>query len=318
MAGSIREPEFIWHNGALIPWADARVHVLSVAVQFGASVFEGIRCYRTGAGPAIFRLREHLRRLQDSCRIYRIDLPYSLDELERACTGLVAANGLEQCYLRPMVLRGYGDMGMAAIGNPVEAYVTAWEWGSYLGGDAGGRGIEVCVSSWNRPAPNTFPALAKAAGHYNNATLIKLDALANGYAEAIALAPDGLVSEGSGQNVFVVRDGVLLTPPTGSSILAGITRSTVIDIAAELGIPVVQQPIPRELLYAADELFFTGTATEIAPIASVDRIDIGDGTPGPVTRRLRAAFDAVIAGRDPSRRAWLTPVATSQEESADG
>lgn len=317
MAGSIREPEFIWHNGTLIPWADARVHVLSVGVQFGASVFEGIRCYRTDAGPAVFRLREHLRRLHDSCRIYRIDLRYSIDELERACTGLVAANGLEQCYLRPMVLRGYGDMGMAALGNPVETYVTAWEWGNYLG-DADGRGIDVCVSSWNRPAPNTFPALAKSAGHYNNATLIKLDAMANGYAEAIALAPDGLVSEGSGQNVFVVRDGALLTPPLGSSILSGITRSAVIDIATALDIPVVQQPLPRELLYVADELFFTGTASEIVPIASVDRIDIGDGMPGPVTRRLRAAFDAIVAGRDPSRREWLTPVTTSQKETVDG
>lgn len=311
MTGAIREPKFIWHNGTLLPWADARVHILSGAVQFGSSVFEGIRCYRTQAGPAVFRLREHLRRLQDSCRIYRIALPYSLDALVRACTGLVAANGLEQCYLRPMVMRGYGDMGMAALGNPVETYISTWEWGAYLADDGSGRGIDVCVSSWNRPAPNTFPALAKSAGHYNNATLIKLDALANGYAEAIALAPDGMVSEGSGQNLFVVRDGMLLTPPVGSSILSGITRATVIDLAASLEIPVVEQPLPRELLYVADELFFTGTATEIVPIASVDRIDIGDGRAGPVTRRLRAAFDAVVAGRDPSRREWLTPVTSS-------
>lgn len=318
MGKSISAPEFIWHNGRHVRWADAQVHVLSVGVQFGSSVFEGIRCYATDAGPAVFRLREHLRRLQDSCRIYRIDLPYSLEALERACLDLVAANGLEQCYLRPMVMRGYGDMGMAAIGNPVETYIAAWQWGSYLDQSAADRGIDVCVSSWNRPAPNTFPALAKSAGHYNNATLIKLDAIANGFAEAIALSPDGMVSEGSGQNIFAVRDGVLITPPVDGSILSGITRSAVIAIARDLGIAFEQQPMPRELLYVADELFFTGTATEIAPIASVDHIRVGDGAIGPVTRRLRAAFHEIVHGRDAGRRDWLTPVTAGKREYVDG
>lgn len=318
MSRSISEPEFIWHNGRHIRWAEAQVHVLSVGVQFGSSVFEGIRCYRTDAGPAIFRLREHLRRLRDSCRIYRIELPYSIEALERACAGLVAVNGLEDCYLRPMVMRGYGDMGMAAIGNPVETYIAAWQWGSYLDQSEADRGIDVCVSSWNRPAPNTFPALAKSAGHYNNATLIKLDAIAGGFAEAIALSPDGMVSEGSGQNIFAVRDGVLITPPVDGSILSGITRSAVMEIAAALGIPVREQAFPREFLYIADELFFTGTATEIAPIASVDHIRIGDGMIGPVTRRLRDAFQDVVHGRDAERRDWLTPVRADKREDIDG
>jgi len=318
MGTSINEPEFIWHNGHLIPWNEARVHVLSGGVQFGSSVFEGIRCYRTADGPAIFRLREHLRRLQDSCRIYRIDLPYTIDELERACIGLVAANGLEDCYLRPMAMRGYGDMGMAAIGNPVETYISAWQWGSYLDQSEADRGLDVCVSSWHRPAPNTFPALAKSAGHYNNATLIKLDAIAKGFAEAIALSPDGMVSEGSGQNLFAVRDGVLIPPPVDGSILSGITRSAVIAIADDMGIAFEQQPMPREFLYIADELFFTGTATEIAPIASVDHIRIGDGMIGPVTRRLRAAFQDIVHGRQEGPRNWLTPVSVGKREEVNG
>ncbi|MGV3481863.1 MAG: branched-chain amino acid transaminase [Sphingobium sp.] len=318
MGKSINEPDYIWHNGRHVRWADAQVHILSGGVQFGSSVFEGIRCYRTDAGPAIFRLREHLRRLHDSCRIYRIDLPYSIDALERACIDLVAANGLEDCYLRPMVMRGYGDMGMAAIGNPVETYIASWQWGSYLDHSEADRGIDVCVSSWNRPAPNTFPALAKSAGHYNNATLIKLDAIAGGFAEAIALSPDGMVSEGSGQNIFAVRDGVLITPPVDGSILSGITRSAVMEIASALGIPVRESAFPREFLYIADELFFTGTATEIAPIGTVDHIRIGDGRIGPVTERLRAAFQDVVRGRVKDRKNWLTPVRAGEREDIDG
>lgn len=318
MSKSINEPDYIWHNGRHVRWADAQVHVLSVGVQFGSSVFEGIRCYRTDAGPAIFRLREHLRRLQDSCRIYRIDLPYSIDALARACIDLVAANGLEDCYVRPMVMRGYGDMGMAAIGNPVETYIASWQWGSYLDQSEADRGIDVCVSSWARPAPNTFPALAKSAGHYNNATLIKLDAIAKGFAEAIALSPDGMVSEGSGQNIFAVRDGVLITPPVDGSILSGITRSAVMEIAAALGIPVRESAFPREFLYIADELFFTGTATEIAPIGTVDHIRIGDGRIGPVTERLRAAFQDVVRGRVKDCKNWLMPVKAGKREDVDG
>lgn len=307
MVQQITEAKHVWHNGALIPWADATVHVLSSGVQFGSSVFEGIRCYETASGAAVFRLREHLRRLADSCRIYRIDLPYSLEELERACLDLVKANGFSACYLRPMVMRGFGDMSMASLGNPVETYIAAWVWGQYLNGDVT-RGLDVCVSSWNRPAPNTFPALAKAAGHYNNATLIKLEALANGYSEAIALAPDGMVSEGSGQNLFLVRDGVLMTPPVGSSILSGITRASVIDLARARGIPVEIAAIPRELLYVADEAFLAGTATEIAPIGSVDRISLGNGGVGPITKQLRTDFLSIVTGRTPDKHGWLTSV----------
>lgn len=308
MSGHITPPQYIWHNGNNINWQDAQVHILTSAVQFGSSVFEGIRCYSTPSGPAIFRLREHMRRLHESCKIYRIDLPYSIDELAQGCVDLVRVNSLDECYVRPMVLRGYGDMSMVADGNPVETYIAAWKWGIYLGGNGTDKGLDVCVSSWNRPAPNTFPALAKSAGHYNNATLIKLDAKANGYSEAIALSPDGMVSEGSGQNVFLVRDGVLISPPVNGSILSGITRSAVIELAAALGVPFEERQVPRELLYIADELFLTGTATEIAPIGSVDRIRIGDGRAGPVTKKLQTAFLDIVHGRVADERGWMTPV----------
>lgn len=308
MSSNIDAPEFIWHNGRHIPWAEANVHILATGVQFGLSVFEGIRCYKTPAGSAIFRLREHLQRLRDSCRIYRIDLPYSLDELTQGCIDLIRANQLDECYVRPMVMRGYGDMGMASVGNPIEVYIAVWKWGAYLSQLDADKGLDVCVSSWNRPAPNTFPALAKAGGHYTNAALIKLDALAKGFAEAIALTPDGMVGEGSGQNVFAIRDGVLMTPPVNGSILSGITRSAVLELAEELKLPVEQCDLPRELLYVADELFFTGTATEIVPIGSVDRIAIGDGRAGPVTRQLRKALLDVMHGRVADHRNWLTLV----------
>ncbi len=306
MAASITEPEFIWHDGTLLRWNEAKVHILTAAVQFGASVFEGIRCYCTPGGPAIFRLQDHLRRLAQSCRIYRMPLAHSLADLERGCTDLVRANGLDACYLRPMVLRGYGDMGMAAQGNPIETYIASWEWGRYLSGSD--DGVDVCVSSWSRPAPNSFPAMAKAAGHYNNAALIKMEALANGFSEAIALSPDGMVSEGSGQNIFACVDGMLLTPPVDGSILSGITRASVIALAADLGLTVQERRLPRELLYTADELFFTGTATEIMPIRSVDHIPVADGQPGPLTRQLRERFMGIVTGEAEDRHGWLTPV----------
>ncbi len=308
MSAFVKESALIWHNGRLIPWKDATVHILSTAVQFGSSVFEGIRCYKTKNGSAIFRLPEHLKRLHQSCRIYRIDLAYSVADLVDACRVTVRENGMEACYIRPMVLRGYGDMGMASTVNPIETYVTAWEWGNYLGQDGEQIGLDVCVSSWNRPAPNTSPGLAKAAGHYNNAQLIKLDALAKGFAEAIALSPDGLVSEGSGQNVFAVIDGALVTSPINGTNLSGITRDTVIKLAADLGIAVIERPIPRELLYVADELFYTGTATEIVSIRSVDHIKVGDGKIGPVTRSLHSAFQDIITGTVPDRHTWLTSI----------
>ena len=290
MAATFGESEWIWKNGTFVPWAEATLHLLSTAVQFGSSVFEGIRCYETPDGPAIFRLPEHLRRLRDSCRIYRMDPGYSEAELTEACRAVVRKNGLEACYLRPMVLRGYGSMVMDGIGSPIETYVPAWTWGAYLGREALEMGVDVCVSSWQRAHGNTFPGMAKAAGHYNNAQLIKLEAQANGYAEGIALTPAGTISEGSGQNLFAVVNGELLTPVIEGSNLQGITRASVIQLAEDLDIPLRETVMPREILYAVDELFFSGTASEITPIRSVDRIEVGEGRMGPVTRRLQERF----------------------------
>lgn len=304
----IAESPWIWKDGQLIPWADARVHLLSLAVQFGSSVFEGIRCYATAEGPAVFRLHDHLRRLFDSCRIYRMAPAYDVETLAEACTTLVARNELDACYIRPMVVRGYGDAGMLPVASPLETYIACWRWGTYLGEDALERGVDVCVSSWQRAEPNTYPALAKSAGHYNNAQLIKMEAAANGYAEAIALGPGGLVSEGSGQNLFLVKNGTLVTPSTDGTLLYGITRDTIIRLAEESGIPVREQAVPREMLYTADELFFTGTAAEVTPIRSVDRITIGAGRAGPVTRELQSRFMETVRGEVPDRHGWLTRV----------
>lgn len=308
MSSRLVEAEWIWKDGDLIPWADATVHVLSLAVQFGSSVFEGIRCYKTDDGPAIFRLPEHLRRLADSCRIYRIDLPYSADELTAACFAVIERNGLAECYLRPMVVRGYGAAGMNPEGSPVETYVAGWPWGAYLGPEALAKGVDVCVSSWHRPAPNTFPSAAKGAGHYNNAQLIKMEALANGYVEAIAVGPGGIVSEGSGQNLFLVRDDVLITPVIDGTSLTGITRDAVMTIARDMGIHVKETLVPRESLYTADELFFTGTASEVTPIRSVDKIPIGEGKAGPMTLELQKRFLAVASGKAEDTHGWLTHV----------
>lgn len=302
----IVEAAWIWRDGQFISWRDATVHVLSTAVQFGSSIFEGIRCYNTPNGPAIFRLREHIRRLMDSARIYRMDLPYTQEDIEKACSELVAKNGLDACYVRPMVLRGYGAAGLAATGSPIETYIACWPWGTYLGAGALEEGVDVRVSGWQRPHPNTFPALAKAAGHYNNSQLIKWEALADGYAEAIALGPGGMVSEGSGQNIFLVRDGVLITPFLDGTSLAGITRDSILKIARDLGIETREQLVQREALYTADELFFTGTAAEVTPIRSVDRIRIGSGVAGPVTRALQDRFMKIVHGETEDRHGWLT------------
>jgi branched-chain amino acid aminotransferase len=304
----ITEAPWIWRDGEVIAWRDANVHILSLAVQFGSSVFEGVRCYATPGGPAIFRWNDHLRRLFDSCRIYRMSPRWTPDELTLATAALIERNGLDACYIRPMVLRGYGDAGMLPVESPVETYIVCWPWGTYLGEGALEHGVDVCVSSWQRPQPNTFPSLAKAAGHYNNAQLIKMEAAANGFAEAIALSPGGLVSEGSGQNVMLVRDGTLITTPVDGTILQGITRASVIAIAHDLGIPIVERPIPREMLYAADEAFFTGTAAEITPIRSIDRIAIGAGAAGPITLRLQHRFLDIAHGRHPDDHDWLTHV----------
>ena len=306
MSTQLTEAEWIWKDGEFIKWQDATTHILSLAVQFGSSIFEGIRCYETNKGPAVFRLLEHLRRLEDSCRIYRIDIPHSRDELVAGSRAVIAKNGLESCYLRPMVLRGYGAAGMNPVGSPVETYLVCWPWGTYLGEDALEKGVDVCVSSWNRPAPNTYPASAKAAGHYTNPQLMKMEAIANGYTEAIALGPSGVVSEGSGQNLFLVRDETLYTPVIDGTLLRGITRDTVLIVAKEFGIPLREEPIPREMLYTADELFFTGTASEITPIRSVDRITVGAGRAGPITRRLQERFMDIVHGKVDDKHHWLT------------
>lgn len=308
MSGRLVETDWIWKDGEFIRWQDATVHVLSLAVQFGSSIFEGIRCYKTPRGPAIFRLDAHLRRLLDSCKVYRIDLGHTAEQLTEACCAVVDRNGLESCYIRPTVVRGYGSAGMLPDASPVETYVPAWPWGAYLGPEALEQGVDCCTSTWARPHPNTFPAMAKSAGHYNNAQLMKMEAVANGYVEAIALGPGGVVSEGSGQNVFLVRDGVLYTPQSDATWLFGITREAVLAIAADLGIPTREITVPREMLYMADEVFFSGTASEVTPIRSIDKIQVGAGRRGPVTERIQARFLAIAQGEHEDTHGWLTPV----------
>ncbi len=304
----LKPTEKIWHNGRFINWDDARIHVLSHVVSYGSSVFEGIRCYSTPAGPAIFRLPEHVRRLFDSAHIYRMEIPFTAQQISDAMVELVRVNNLDSCYLRPIVLRGYADVGVLPINNPVEVYIACWEWGQYLGEAALAEGVDVCVSSWTRIAPNTLPALAKAGANYMNSQLIRMEAHANGYAEGIALDASGYVSEGSGENLFVVRDGKIHTPPLGASVLPGITRDTVLRLAEVLEIPVVETIIPREMLYIADEVFFTGTAAEITPIRSVDRVKVGTGRRGPITERLQNEFFSIINGKSPDRFGWLRSV----------
>ena len=308
----LKPTEKIWHNGRFIAWDDAKIHVLSHVTSYGSSVFEGVRCYATPAGPAIFRVREHLRRLHDSAKIYRIELKYSIDQLAEAMAELVRVNHMDSCYFRPLVLRGYGDVGVLPTQNPTETYIACWEWGKYLGEDALAKGVDVCVSSWTRIAPNTLPALAKAGANYMNSQLIRMEAHLNGYAEGIALDSSGYVSEGSGENIFVVRDGKILTPPLGASVLPGITRDTIIQLSESLGIPVVETLVPREMLYIADEVFFSGTAAEVTPIASVDRIPIGKGSRGPITEKLQKAFFDIVDGKTPDRFGWLKPVGKNE------
>jgi branched-chain amino acid aminotransferase len=308
----LKPTEKIWHNGRFINWDDAKIHVLSHVVSYGSSVFEGIRCYATPSGPAIFRLREHIRRMMDSAKIYRMDnLGFTADQLADAMTELVRVNKMEACYLRPIVMRGYGEIGVYGQKNPIDIFVACWEWGKYLGEEALAQGVDVCVSSWSRMAPNTLPALAKAGANYMNSQLMKMEAIANGYTEGIALDVAGYVSEGSGENIFVVRDGKIHTPPLGASVLPGITRDAILTLARDLGIPVIETIIPRELLYIADEVFFSGTAAEITPIRSIDKITIGKGSRGPVAEQLQKAFFGVINGSAPDRHGWLTPCAVA-------
>ncbi|MDA2914000.1 branched-chain amino acid transaminase [Acidobacteriia bacterium AH_259_A11_L15] len=302
----VQKTEKIWHNGKLIEWDAASVHITSHVISYGSSLFEGIRCYATPSGPAIFRAREHAQRLVNSCRIYRIELPYSTEQLVQAMVEVVRVNKLPHCYLRPIVLRGYGEVGVTPFKSPIETYIACWPWGGYLGEDAVEKGVDVCISSWSRMAPNTLPAMAKSGANYMNSQLIKMEALLNGYVEGIALDTQGLVSEGSGENLFIIREGTAITPPLTNAILPGITRDTVITLCRDLDIPLLERPIPREELYLADEVFFVGTATEITPIRSIDKIQIGNGRRGPVTKKLQDEFFALVKGEKADRYAWLT------------
>ena len=307
----IQPTEKIWRNGQLIPWEQANIHVMSHVVHYGSSVFEGIRCYGQPSGAAVFRLPEHMQRLIDSAKIYRMTLPYTLDELCAAVVDVIENNGVAPCYIRPIALRGYGEIGVNPKGSPVDVFIANFPWGKYV---AGHGGADVCISSWNRLAPNTMPALAKAGANYVNSQLIRMEADVNGYAEGIGLDVNGLVSEGSGENIFVVRNGVLYTPPLANSALSGITRDSVLTIARHLGLPVVEQSMPRELLYIADEVFFTGTAAEVSPIRSIDRILVADGNPGPITKQVADEFFGIANGLKPDRFGWLTPVKVDAAE----
>ncbi len=295
----------IWMDGEFVDWDDAQIHVLSHVVHYGSSVFEGLRCYATPNGSACFRMQAHLERLRRSAKIYRMDIPYSDEELIAATKELIRVNGLDACYIRPAVFRGFGQMGVNPMHCPVQTMIAVWEWGAYLGDEAAREGIDVCVSSWARLAPDTMPSLAKAGANYMNSQLMKMEAILNGYVEAIALDVSGYVCEGSGENVFIVKDGGIVTPPSGASILPGITRHSVIVLAKDLGYEVRKQIIPREGLYIADEVFLTGSAAEITPVRSVDHIQVGDGRPGPVAVQLREAFMDIVTGAAPDRHGWM-------------
>jgi branched-chain amino acid aminotransferase len=301
----LQTTEHIWHNGKLIRWEDANIHVMSHVVHYGSSVFEGIRCYQQPSGAGVFRLDEHMARLVDSAKIYRMPLPYTVDQLSAAVVDVIEANGVTPCYIRPIAFRGYGEIGVNPLKSPVEIYIANFPWGKYVPGNAG---ADVCVSSWSRLAPNTMPSLAKAGANYMNSQLIRMEAEVNGYDEGIALDVNGYLSEGSGENLFIVRGGILYTTPLSNSVLSGITRASIITIAKELGITVVEQTLPRELLYIADEAFFTGTAAEVTHLRSVDRILVGDGTMGPITKAIHDEFFALVNGTKPDRHNWLTPV----------
>ena len=304
---TVKKTEKIWHNGTFINWDDANIHVASHVVSYGSSVFEGIRCYKTTQGPAIFRLQDHMQRLLNSAHIYRMGINFSVDDLSQAAVELVRVNKMDACYLRPIILRGYGEVGVNPHNVPVETYLACWDWGKYLGEEALREGVDVCVSSWSRPAPNTLPQMSKAAANYMNSQLIRMEAMVNGYVEGIGLDVHGYVSEGSGENIFLVMDGVVITPPFSSGVLPGITRHTILTICRDMDIPVAEQTIPREMLYIASEVFFVGTAAEVTPIRSIDRITVGTGARGPITKRLQDEFFALTGGAKPDRHHWLTP-----------
>ncbi|MFH2035175.1 MAG: branched-chain amino acid transaminase [Candidatus Zixiibacteriota bacterium] len=300
--------EYIWMNGKMVKWDDAKIHVLSHVIHYGSSIFEGERCYETKKGPACFRHQEHIDRLFNSAKIYRMEIPFSKKVIFDAILELIRANKLSSCYIRPVVYRGYDSLGVHPGKCPVEAAIATWAWGKYLGPDAMEKGVSVCVSSWNRSAPNTMPMMAKSGANYMSGQLIKMEAVSRGYAEGIALDSYGHVSEGSGENVFIVKNGKLITPPFSASVLPGITRDTVMTLAQEMGYEVSEQNIPREMLYIADEVFFTGSAAEISPISSIDDIQIGEGKRGPITEKIQTRFFNILEGRAEDNYGWLTYV----------
>ena len=298
----------VWINGKLVPWKEANIHIASHVIHYGSSIFEGFRAYNTPKGTAIFRNSAHLKRLYNSCKMYRMEIPFTQEEFEQAVIQTIKANKLKACYIRPVVYRGYGTLGVDPFPNPIDCAILVWEWGQYLGEKALENGVDVKISTWQRMAPNTFPALAKSGANYMNSQLIKMEALLEGYVEGIALNVRGHISEGSGENIFIVTNGKIHTPPLSSSILPGITRDTVICMAKDLGITLVEETIPREMLYIAEEVFFTGSAAEITPIRSVDKITIGNGRRGPVVKRLQDEFFAYINGERKDQYRWLTYV----------
>lgn len=304
---SFKGGKLIWQNGQIIPWDQATVHVMAHALHYGSSVFEGIRLYKTPDGPAVFRLTDHMHRFYDSAKIYRMPIGYEVDELIEVCKEIVRANELFYgAYIRPIAFRGLGEAGLAPKpDHKVDVAIAAWEWGAYLGKDGLENGVDVCISSWQRVAPNTIPTLAKAGGNYLSGQLISTEAKRLGFDEGIALSTDGTVSEGAGENLFMIRDGRIITPPASSSILTGLTRDTVIKLAGRIGMTVEEKAIPREALYLADELFFTGTAAEVTPVRSVDRIEIGSGQRGPITTKLQDAFFGLFSGKTEDRDGWL-------------
>lgn len=305
---SYEDVKKVWMNGKLVSFADAKIHAFSHVFHYGSAMFEGARVYKTKNGPAAFRLDDHIKRLYDSCKVYRMEVPYTVAQFKDAIFETIRANGFDECYIRPLVYRGMGALGVNPFGSPVDVLIAVWKWGRYLGDEALENGVDVCVSSWNRMAPNTFPAMAKATGNYLNSQLIKMEAITNGFVEGIALDATGRISEGSGENIFLVHGGKVNTPPLAGSILHGITRETVITLARDAGYTVVEQPMAREMLYIADEVFFSGTAAEITPVRSVDRIPVGSGRRGPVTERLQKDFFRLIRGESEDRYGWLTPL----------
>ncbi len=300
--------EYIWMNGEMVKWDDAKIHVCSHVIHYGSSVFEGMRVYKTDKGSVCFRLKDHSSRLLDSAKIYRMPMKWTAEEIDQATLDTIGINNMEECYVRPVAYRGYGTLGVDPSNCPVDLTIAVWPWGKYLGDDALENGVSVCVSSWNRIAPNTMPAMAKAGANYMNSQLIKLEALSHGYVEGIALDIHGNVSEGSGENIFLVRNGALITPTFSASILPGITRRSVIKLATDLGIKVIEQNIPREALYLADEVFFTGSAAEITPISQIDKIQIGSGKCGPITKQIQKALFDILHGRAEDKYNWLTYV----------